>query len=95
MIITENKQGVIEYWNKDRAGKIELLAAACMWEARATICNALAGGMVIDINAINASTDRWYVDSQMKKIGNLFDKALRYRPADVYQQMLLLPEYER
>lgn len=33
MIIKSSKQAVIEYWNADRPGKIEILAAACMWDA--------------------------------------------------------------
>lgn len=49
---------------------------------------------MIDMAAIHASTDQAFVDMQSKKIKNLFEKALRYRPQDVYQQMLLLPEFD-
>lgn len=91
MIVTANKMAVIEDWNENKPGKIELLAMACMWEARATIVNALAGpAKLIDIEAVKAEN---FVKAEMARTNYWFSLALNQRPADVYQQMLLLPEY--
>lgn len=92
MIVTANKMAVIEAWNNDRPSKVDELAMACMWEARATIVNTVVD--VIDIAAVKASTDRNFIKAEIAKTNRFFERLLKHQSERVYQQMTLLPEYD-
>lgn len=95
MIVAENKMAVIAHVNAAgfTPATLEQIAAACMWEARATIVNLTRPGL-IQIDTVKASTDEKLVKREMERTNAQFLALLNRRPSWVYQQVLLLSEYD-